>query len=255
MEHNQRQVKYPNILKLKEKYSPQRRLKSPSRGGSEVFNKNYQIFAKAPRRSLGDVKLERPHSSDLIQRSNTDGAQDYENSKSLSRKIGLFSENRPMHLGIDPSPVRTSGSPVRRKRIAELDHSEGLHTNELILADSHGRVKKQKVSFDDRVAIDRSMSAELKTEKMSLNEVTTDNKGEQMENDNNDNEILRTLHRIEASLLDVHQRLDYMESRQITLEKFIHIFKPTSNLSDRIEQLEKKLETCDSTPLDNIENI
>lgn len=257
MEHNRHQVKYPDISKLKEKYSPQRRLKSPSRGRTEEFNKNYKIFAKAPQRSLSDVKLERPHSSDSTVKSSTNGGRGYGEPNTLPRKTLSSSENiRSLHLGVDHSPVRTSGSPIRRKRIADLDHSEGHHAADPEMLDSVTRLKKQKVSFDDRVAIDRSMSAELKTDQTSLTEATTDNsKGEQIERNTNDNEILSTLHRLEVSLLEIHQRLDYIESRQITLEKFIHIFKPTSNLADRVEQLEKKLETDDSTPADGDENI
>lgn len=256
MDHNRHQVKYPDISKLKEKYSPQRRLKSPSRGGCDEFNKNYKIFAKAPQRSLSDVKLERPHSSDLTVNSSTNGGRGYREPNSLPRKTLSSSENiRPLHLGVDHSPVRTSGSPIRRRRIADLDHLEGHHNTEPKMLDSHTRPKKQKVSFDDRVAIDRSMSAELKTDQISLTEATPDSKGGQIENNTNDNELLSTLHRLEVSLLEIHQRLDYIESRQITLEKFIHIFKPTSNLADRVEQLEKKLETADSTSAQDDENI
>ncbi|CCE86081.1 Piso0_005730 [Millerozyma farinosa CBS 7064] len=255
MEHNRHQVKYPDISKLKEKYSPQRRLKSPSRGGSEEFSKNYKIFAKAPQRSLSDVKLERPHSSDLAVKNSTNGGRGYGEPNSSPRKT-LSSENiRPLHLGVDHSPVRTSGSPVRRKRIADLDHPEAHHTTAQQVSDSHVRLKKQKVSFDDRVEVDRSMSAELKADQTSSTEMPTDSKGGDVGNNTNDNEIPTTLHRLEVSLSEIHQRLDYIESRQITLEKFIHIYKPTSNLADRVEQLEKKLENANPTPADDDQNI
>lgn len=162
---------YPDIVKLKEKYSPQKRIPPPSRGPSESFSKNYKVFATAPKRA-GISRNSR----------NNNGTEIHDLSINLLAPPILGSRNGSPEIRSDDSlssngpkrssntgglsPIRRSGSPVRRRHISEIElelndslfkgnvgsnHGVSSTLGDKIRHEEPQPTKRQKVSFNHEV--------------------------------------------------------------------------------------------------------
>ena len=162
---------YPDIVKLKEKYSPQKRIPPPSRGPTESFSKNYKVFATAPKRT-GITRNSRNINGTEIQDlsinslgppilGSRNGSPEIRSDDSLSSN----GPRRPSSTG-GLSPIRRSGSPIRRRHISEIElelnnnllkrnvgSNHGISSNleDKIKYEESQPTKRQKVSFNQEV--------------------------------------------------------------------------------------------------------
>ncbi|CUM51710.1 unnamed protein product [Debaryomyces tyrocola] len=162
---------YPDIVKLKEKYSPQKRIPPPSRGPSESFSKNYKVFATAPKRAGITSNSRNINGTEIQDLSINLLAPPILRSRNGSPEIrsdDSLSSNGPKRSSSTGglSPIRRSGSPVRRRHISEIE----LELNNKLFKGSLGSdnginstlgdkiryeepqpTKRQKVSFNQEV--------------------------------------------------------------------------------------------------------
>ncbi|CUM46119.1 uncharacterized protein AC631_01423 [Debaryomyces fabryi] len=182
---------YPNIEKLKEKYSPQKRIPPPSRGPSESFSKNYKVFATAPKRN-GTIRNPRNingiEKQDLTINLLAPPILASRNSSPEIRSDDSLSSNGPKRLSTSGglSPIRRSGSPVRRRHISEIElelNHESIKGN----TETHERVgslgekaryqesqatKRQKVSFNNEVEYNDTFTTSSLNDDIDLHTAT-----------------------------------------------------------------------------------
>lgn len=160
---------YPDIVKLKEKYSPQKRIPPPSRGPSESFSKNYKVFATAPKRT-GITRNSR----------NINGTETQDLSVNLLAPPILISRNGSPETRSDDSlsssgpkrssstgglsPIRRSGSPVRRRHISEIE----LELNHSLFKGSMGSNQGVSLTLGDKVRHEEPQPT--KRQKVSFNQ-------------------------------------------------------------------------------------
>lgn len=169
-----------DLEKLKEKYSPSKRMAPPLRGPSESSVNLYRVFASPPRRrSPGKRDMDIPFKrEENVFRKEDAPIMEVQSTTSSERKHNINDSNaRKSNYFERVSPVRTSGSPLRRRHIREIeDRARGTQRESLELSyssikkadpaehedEQEHKAKKHRVSFNNEVAYNDTLTvAEL----------------------------------------------------------------------------------------------
>lgn len=231
----------PDVAKLKEKYSPRRKLASPQRGPSEALAKKYRMFAVSPGRKgvrstensgTGEIeKLERGRLLQVPVRLPPSSSSE-EDSELLKGRRGqrVHSPTRrhtsPDTLG---GSVRTSGSPLRRLTIAEIEQQ--CSPKRQRMEEVRG---KAKVSFNQDVKFNDTSGMKKLND---LNDTSVDTlliRGA----DEDDKESLR------RALKNIATKIESVEETQQTMLGFIN--EATSRLQSQLDDLKKTLNNMEN---------
>lgn len=182
---------YPNIEKLKEKYSPQKKIPPPSRGPSESFSKNYKVFATAPKRNSITIN---PRNMNSLEKKDLNISLfapkmlASRNSSPEIRSDDSLGSNGPKRLSTTGglSPIRRSGSPVRRRHISEIEMQLNQDSTKGNI-DTHERIgslgenikhqephvtKRQRVSFNKEVEYNDTFTTSSLNDENALHTAT-----------------------------------------------------------------------------------
>lgn len=267
---------YPDILKLKEKYSPQKRIPPPSRGPSASFSKNYKVFATAPKRN-GTRNITSLNGNVLFANNEKPLVPAPQLSRNSSPEIrsddsmGSTGSRRAPNSSL--SPIRRSGSPIRRRHISEIEQevtresqkrihdSDSLGVNKTLQSENMATeiqpTKRPRVSFNDEVQYDNTFttsdlndnsSSDLRNNAKSMvRNGSTSNKGTLIESVNmafaqkGENEDTTDMNNLKKILYEVNSRLEIIEATQRDTLDVIRKSSVNSEVIDRVNHIQESM--------------
>ena len=233
----------PDVNKLKGKYSPRRKLDSPQRGPSEALAKKYKMFAISPgRKGVRSVEnsrsgeIEKLETGRLLQAPvrlppSSSSEEDSEYFKGRRRQK-VYSPTRrhasPDTLG---GSVRTSGSPLRRLTIAEIEQQCSPKRWQMEEGRAKAKVSfNQDVKFNDTSGIKKLNDlSDTSVDTLFVNKV-----------DEDDKESLR------KAIKDVATKIESVEETQQNILRFIN--DATTRLQSQLDDLKKTLNNMANNP-------
>lgn len=263
---------YPDIEKLKEKYSPQKKIPPPQRGPSESFAKKYKVFATAPRRNF-TVPTKNANGTDMrgIHMNILEPPSIGSRSGSPVRSddsISSGSSMRPFSSG-GLSPIRRSGSPIRRRNISEIEQERsdgyfkrGKESTKRQYIDNRNSgtpilevappMKKQKVSFNQEVEFNDTFttsslndengpnassipSTDVRSDVEKRDEVAAENKPM------NDGDFKSLAINLNRFMEVCNRRLESLEDNQQELLDVVRTVAPDPSLTERLNKLQDKI--------------
>lgn len=199
-------AKYPDVAKLKEKYSPQKRIPIAMLDGKPVFGGINSLNTKLTRDDAGPIAA---------------GTR-------ITRNLGGF------------SPIRRSGSPVRRQNISQIEQDvsrkrrkddETDETDE----ENGERRKKKTVTFNSDIQYDGEH--EMAPSGIETNEIPQNNQNNLEIPPLNDPQLIGSLLHFVSN---IDQRLDVIENTQ--KEIITHLqSKDSDKVPEKLESLHESI--------------
>lgn len=196
-------AKYPDVAKLKEKYSPQKRIPIAMLDGKPIFGGINSLNTKLTRDDAGPIST---------------GTR-------ITRNLGGF------------SPIRRSGSPVRRQNISQIEQEvsrkrrKDEETGEPDEEDGERR-KKKTVTFNSDVQYDGEH--EMAPPGIETNEIPQNN--HEISPLNDPQLISKLLHFVS----NIDQRLDVIENTQKQIITHLQS-KDSEKVPEKLESLHESI--------------